>query len=285
MKFQFNSNKFRYCIVCKQSHTDFKNHNYTKSHRNKLKQLLDKQLQKIQDVHFFLSRLTPITEFKQSNHWCDFCDVEVNEANSDFARFATVRHLSSKGHHKRVQQFFRKYGVVDRNVDEFCLPFHRFEEYQKQIREYKIEQERKEKRELQEYENVQYLKSLGFKVDDSILDSNSVAQLISKPTQKLTAVPLPSTEEGNIFTGATPPWLLPSAEEEEEKKPFDPKAEILRLEMERKMKKLNPNRVGAEFARRKMLGKLEEEPQEDWLPNFSSSFHIGKRSEYKKMHK
>ncbi|XP_077162743.1 centrosomal AT-AC splicing factor isoform X2 [Paroedura picta] len=78
------------------------------------------------------------------------------------------------------------------------------------------------------------------------------------------------TQEGNVHTGAKPPWLL---EEEDNKNAgqIGPSyEEFLKEKEKQKLKKLPPYRVGANFDHTSQTG-------EDWLPSFGRVWNHGRR--------
>lgn len=78
------------------------------------------------------------------------------------------------------------------------------------------------------------------------------------------------SEAGNIHTGATPPWLL-NEEDAETPKPIGPSYEEFLQQKEReKLKKLPPNRVGANF-------NHLSETDDSWLPSFGRVWNDGRR--------
>ncbi|XP_061449285.1 centrosomal AT-AC splicing factor isoform X3 [Rhineura floridana] len=75
--------------------------------------------------------------------------------------------------------------------------------------------------------------------------------------------------EGNIHTGAKPPWLM--EEEGESKGQIGPSyEEFLKEKEKQKLKKLPPNRVGANFDHNSQTG-------EGWLPSFGRVWNHGRR--------
>lgn len=82
--------------------------------------------------------------------------------------------------------------------------------------------------------------------------------------------------EGNIHTGATPPWLRDDNDDDDDatssKAVIGPSFEAFKKNAER-MKKVsnkNPQRVGANFDRKKETG-------DDWLPSFGRVWNQGPR--------
>lgn len=80
--------------------------------------------------------------------------------------------------------------------------------------------------------------------------------------------------EGNVHTGATPPWLKED-EEEKEASVIGPSLDafLLHRDQQRRASK-NPNRVGADFHRTK-----PKEDSDDWLPSFGRVWNAGSRTE------
>ncbi|XP_053126078.1 centrosomal AT-AC splicing factor [Hemicordylus capensis] len=76
-----------------------------------------------------------------------------------------------------------------------------------------------------------------------------------------------TAEKGNIHTGAKPPWLM----EEESQGQIGPSyEEFLREKEKQKLKKLPPDRVGANFDHTSQTG-------EGWLPSFGRVWNHGRR--------
>ncbi|XP_069751047.1 centrosomal AT-AC splicing factor isoform X2 [Narcine bancroftii] len=79
------------------------------------------------------------------------------------------------------------------------------------------------------------------------------------------------SEAGNIHTGAIPPWLLDEEDPDTASKPIGPSYEEFLQQREReKLKKLPPNRVGANF-------NHLSETDDSWLPSFGRVWNDGRR--------
>lgn len=96
--------------------------------------------------------------------------------------------------------------------------------------------------------------------------------------ENLTCIGIPELKqgEGNVHTGATPPWLREDDDDEEgasaDNHVIGPSFDAFKKHAER-MKKINhknPHRVGANFDRKK-------ETSEDWLPSFGRVWNQGPR--------
>ncbi|XP_065553221.1 centrosomal AT-AC splicing factor [Lathamus discolor] len=95
-----------------------------------------------------------------------------------------------------------------------------------------------------------------------------------EPSQALTFIGHQDTEgKGNVHTGAKPPWLMEEEEEEEEhgSKQIGPSyEEFLRQKEKQKLKKLPPERVGANFDH-------TSQTSDGWLPSFGRVWNHGRR--------
>ncbi|KAH7945985.1 hypothetical protein HPB49_018671 [Dermacentor silvarum] len=118
----------------------------------------------------------------------------------------------------------------------------------------------------------------------AILKANKQREDIVKKARLERAIP--QGMKGNIHTGAKPPWLCEDSEEEDEeeatmakrpcigevsKAPIGPTMEDFQKHLFlEKRKKLNPNRVGANFDH-------FSETSEEWLPSFGRVWNFGRR--------
>ncbi|KAJ7305353.1 hypothetical protein JRQ81_011279 [Phrynocephalus forsythii] len=76
--------------------------------------------------------------------------------------------------------------------------------------------------------------------------------------------------EGNIHTGAKPPWLMEEEEEVKQGQIGPSYEEFLKEKEKQKLKKLPPNRVGANFDH-------TSQTAEGWLPSFGRVWNHGRR--------
>ncbi|KFP24497.1 Coiled-coil domain-containing protein 84, partial [Colius striatus] len=93
-----------------------------------------------------------------------------------------------------------------------------------------------------------------------------------EPDQALTFIGHQETElQGNVHTGAKPPWLTEEEEEDRHKQQIGPSyEEFLRQKEKQKLKKLPAERVGANFDHTSQTG-------ESWLPSFGRVWNHGRR--------
>uniref|UniRef100_UPI00398E338B centrosomal AT-AC splicing factor n=1 Tax=Pristiophorus japonicus TaxID=55135 RepID=UPI00398E338B len=76
---------------------------------------------------------------------------------------------------------------------------------------------------------------------------------------------------GNIHTGAIPPWLIDEGNPDTTPKPIGPSyEEFIQQKEKEKLKKLPPNRVGANF-------NHTSETDDSWLPSFGRVWNDGRR--------
>ncbi|XP_030361471.1 coiled-coil domain-containing protein 84 [Strigops habroptila] len=94
-----------------------------------------------------------------------------------------------------------------------------------------------------------------------------------EPSQALTFIGHQDTEgKGNVHTGAKPPWLMEEEEEEDGSKQLIGPSyeEFLKQKEKQKLKKLPPERVGANFDHTSQTG-------DGWLPSFGRVWNHGRR--------
>lgn len=76
---------------------------------------------------------------------------------------------------------------------------------------------------------------------------------------------------GNIHSGATPPWMAPEEEHSSGNQPIGPSyEEFLKEKEKQKLKKLPPDRVGANFDH-------SSSTSAGWLPSFGRVWNNGRR--------
>ncbi|XP_046332226.2 uncharacterized protein LOC124115334 [Haliotis rufescens] len=93
---------------------------------------------------------------------------------------------------------------------------------------------------------------------------------INRHSDKLSEVEDGAVGEGNVFTGATPPWLM-EEDEDAGSGEIGPSLPEYNKHLEReKKKKLPANRVGAKFDHK-------SETPASWLPSFGGVWHQGRR--------
>ncbi|KAJ1290321.1 hypothetical protein BS78_02G234600 [Paspalum vaginatum] len=98
---------------------------------------------------------------------------------------------------------------------------------------------------------------------------------------------LSNGSKANVHTGAPPPWLKANEYDPEN---FSIRSCGLPSSQERKLRKLNPKRVGAAWAERRRAememekrGEIVPETSDStWLPNFGSVWQSGTRKESRK---
>ncbi|KAH0623397.1 hypothetical protein JD844_031670 [Phrynosoma platyrhinos] len=88
--------------------------------------------------------------------------------------------------------------------------------------------------------------------------------------QPLTFIGHQESGEGNIHTGAKPPWLMEEEEGISQRQIGPSYEEFLKEKEKQKLKKLPPNRVGANFDHTSETG-------EGWLPSFGRVWNHGRR--------
>eukprot|EP00029_Vermamoeba_vermiformis_P010695 TRINITY_DN5689_c0_g1_i1.p1 TRINITY_DN5689_c0_g1~~TRINITY_DN5689_c0_g1_i1.p1 ORF type:complete len:299 (-),score=78.41 TRINITY_DN5689_c0_g1_i1:595-1491(-) len=125
---------------------------------------------------------------------------------------------------------------------------------------------------------------------DSVL-GESVHVTVARPQSKLATIHVDPAlaKQGNIHTGARPPW---ETDDEASGVQLGPTVNLLAIarQKHRIQKHKNPNRVGAEHANRVRLeqqgvtaaNEQESEADPHWLPKFGRVFNAGTRADSRK---
>ena len=80
--------QFAFCRVCRQNQNQGKGHKYAVKHKQHLSQLLSKARKKIEEIRFFIEEVSPLQDEGRScnKYWCHFCEQDIDEKQSLFAR-------------------------------------------------------------------------------------------------------------------------------------------------------------------------------------------------------
>ncbi|XP_038709238.1 TITAN-like protein isoform X2 [Tripterygium wilfordii] len=126
--------------------------------------------------------------------------------------------------------------------------------------------------------------------DQRVMKEVSSSQSQGLPNVSQMSCMAPEGLGGNVHTGAPPPWLETSGENELNVKRSASSSSISLSSKSGKSHKLNPKRVGAAWAEKRKL-ELEMEKRgeilrsdfdDDWLPNFGRVWQSGSRKESRK---
>ncbi|CAM6118783.1 unnamed protein product [Calypogeia fissa] len=278
---------FEFCRVCRQNHNQGRGHRYSNKHKQSLELLQGKMLKKIQEIRQYVKNVVPVTDRAQAQDrnkfWCRFCEQEVIEKDSSFVSAQAIKHLASLDHVKNVNSFWTENGG---DLDKKHL--------------YVIEAT-----DLESWEKACKVKPGLVRVDGS--PSNNVNDIIQPqqgstmtsdngkalqiPLLGLSSVQVPSVQlgEGNVHSGAAPPWLRQNLGEADSSGSLLP---LSRTQQAKLSKIQNPNRVGAAWAQRRRA-ELEAEKNGEmltmqgkdgslWFPSFGRVWQSGPRRDTRK---
>nr|XP_037279644.1 centrosomal AT-AC splicing factor-like [Rhipicephalus microplus] len=250
--------QYTLCELCRVSHNVGKKHVYSKKHQQIVRNVLAKFLKKVHEAKQFLKKpeVHDLLWEDGAKVWCYFCAAEIEKHGRNVDEALSVRSYNFLLHLATAEPLIKA-----------------------------AEKAYLEKMERLHQKNVSAI----LKADKQRKDTVMKARLERAILQGMT---------GNIHTGAKPPWLYEESEEDDDEEPTTPKRPCIgevsktpigptmedfqkHLFLE-KRKKLNPNRVGANFDH---FSKTSEE----WLPSFGRVWNFGRRwqsrSQYRKEEK
>ncbi|KAK4351163.1 hypothetical protein RND71_030476 [Anisodus tanguticus] len=128
-----NDKQFEFCVVCKLNHNQARRHNFLPNHKKSLAAVLSRFQSKLSDIRFFLRNPIPLRpEHASLNRlWCLFCECDISELDSFYARDNAIRHLASVDHMKKVKGFLWKYGGGMDKVDTLRITEADFAKWEK----------------------------------------------------------------------------------------------------------------------------------------------------------
>ncbi|RUS25768.1 hypothetical protein BC938DRAFT_471689 [Jimgerdemannia flammicorona] len=107
--------EYVFCALCKRNVDDGKRHPFTKTHQERVKEVLRNQSEQYAKYkHFLLDVATISSRTKQPDFYCTFCKVkvrptakEVMEHVRTFACLHIFEHMATAAHHERVDAWFK----------------------------------------------------------------------------------------------------------------------------------------------------------------------------------
>ncbi|MBN3293346.1 CCD84 protein, partial [Polypterus senegalus] len=248
-----------YCQVCRQTFFEGKGHIFGKTHQERLKRILAKFYEKVKEARKTIKN-PAVVKYDGTKHlvnmWCHCCQQEVlkhmTNNNVTVLHGGLLEHMASAEHKKKTGAFWWECNADQKLKSKFLVS----------------EEE----------------------IENSAFSCGYIGQVVEEDTRDTTLYHLEeaSWEDvthpltfighqdasggGNIHSGATPPWLMDDPEEgSSDVKQIGPSHEefVKHKELE-KLRKLPPNRVGANF---------DHASQTDagWLPSFGRVWNSGRR--------
>ncbi|KAM5132305.1 centrosomal AT-AC splicing factor [Mantella aurantiaca] len=298
------------CTVCRKTvFHGRRKHVYEKGHRERLQAVLRAFTDKVEAARKMI-KAAAVEKFipqHEERYWCHCCEEEVKRHASDGAMTVLyggmLEHMFSPEHKKAVNKFWWTHQADGKLKARFVLLAEEFERFKssviKALEGYEemedilvkqmadqirmVEQSRHEiiqntlepiqqngGAEEESWDNSVYLQCSA-----TATSSSSVSSVLENPSvlpaTSLTCIGQQMVHnEGNIHTGAVPPWMT-ADEEDTIKQEIGPALEgFLKHKEKMLLKKLPPKRVGANFDH-------NTPTDESWLPSFGRVWNSGRR--------
>ncbi|XP_064615044.1 centrosomal AT-AC splicing factor-like isoform X2 [Liolophura sinensis] len=293
-----SSKRFSYCSFCRLSHKKWKKHVYSKRHQDIMVKILAKFVSKVKSAQDSANQpcVERVSFERDAKVWCYFCAEDVDKhTHADTYTLmcgAFIDHLNSDTHVLMTNKFLHC-NLLDKNkltqliIDDSQLKSFK-ENASKSIISYKLKMRQSLKKEADRIQAIEESRSEWKRKKTQISDPGSVSQILNihAPIRRtltakgagLTCIIKDGeerTKEGNIFSGAVPPWLRPDPEPDTTYREIGPTMEDFNKHLEKeKKKKLPPNRVGANF-------NHTAQTSDQWLPSFGRVWSKGRRLQSK----
>uniref|UniRef100_A0A1A7WJI1 Coiled-coil domain containing 84 n=1 Tax=Iconisemion striatum TaxID=60296 RepID=A0A1A7WJI1_9TELE len=286
-----------YCAICKQTTFSGKKHIFGKSHQSRLRVVLLKFTEKVKEARRTLKK-PQVEKFDCTQHkqkiWCYCCGLEiernVTDDNMTVLYGGLIEHMATPEHKSKTHKFWWDNKADPKLKDKVLFTKEEAERFKAEVSnvletfvekedEY-IKQEadfiRAQEKHRQEIMQT-LLESRGWEqqMENTFADSMSeVAQTAAG--QGLTFIGYQdSSTSGNVHTGALPPWLqddpIEGTSGAAPQKEIGPSLQdFLKQKEQEKLKKLPPNRVGANFDH-------SSHTDANWLPSFGRVWNSGRR--------
>ncbi|XP_058050928.1 centrosomal AT-AC splicing factor isoform X2 [Ahaetulla prasina] len=246
------------CQLCRLSaFAGRRSHLYSAGHQRRLRAALARLGEKVAAARAAVRR-AEVLPFQAGEHerrvWCPCCAREVRSHLSRGARTVLhgglLEHLASPEHERAVAAFWRKNRADPKQKADFLLSAAEYRRFQDSL--------------------CQALDAYEEKEDAAIQQAAAhIRDMEQKRREMVQAILEETGGEGNIHTGAKPPWLM--NEEEEGERQIGPSyEEFLKEKQKQKLKQLPANRVGANFDHSSQTG-------DGWLPSFGRVWNHGRR--------
>uniref|UniRef100_A0A8C2E8Y9 Coiled-coil domain containing 84 n=1 Tax=Cyprinus carpio TaxID=7962 RepID=A0A8C2E8Y9_CYPCA len=270
-----------YCSICRKTDFSGKGHIYGKSHQSKLKVILVKFTEKVKEARRTIKnpQVEKYSPHHEEKFWCYCCALEVQkhvtDSNISVLYGGLLEHMSTPEHRTNTHKFWWDNKAEPKLRDKFIITEEETERFKSEVSK-ALEQ-------FEEKEDV-LIKQQAAAIRSQEQHRLEVLQSLSEVCfpGMLQAYPYLSTQEqinricyfsGNVHTGAVPPWLLEEPDEASSsgQQEMGPSLqEFLKHKEQEKLKKLPPNRVGANFDHGSHTAA-------NWLPSFGRVWNSGRR--------
>ncbi|EDL95319.1 rCG58288, isoform CRA_f [Rattus norvegicus] len=234
------------CPLCRQTFFCGRGHVYSHKHQRQLKGALE--------------RFLPQVECYVPEHdrccWCPCCGCEVRKhlshGNLTVLHGGLLEHLASPEHKKATNKFWWENKAHAQVKEKFLISPPDYARFKKSM--------------------VKGLDSYEEREDEVIKEMAAQIREVEQSRQEVVRSVLEDTPGvGNIHSGATPPWMIQEEEHSSGSLPIGPSyEEFLKEKEKQKLKKLPPDRVGANFDH-------SSNTSAGWLPSFGRVWNNGRR--------
>ncbi|XP_057409105.1 centrosomal AT-AC splicing factor isoform X2 [Balaenoptera acutorostrata] len=282
------------CTVCRQTFFCGRGHVYSRKHQRQLKVALERLLPQVEAARKAV-RAAQVERFVPEHErccWCLCCGCEVRKhlshGNLTVLHGGLLEHLASPEHKKATNRFWWENKAEFQMKEKFLISPQDYARFKKSMVKSLDSYEEKEDEVIKEPQTVPDPEE-GSSAPGSWNGTNSQ---VASTSQQPSYVDLPPAPEldwmetgqpltfighqdtpgiGNIHSGATPPWMVQDEDCSSGNQQIGPSyEEFLKEKEKQKLKKLPPDRVGANFDHNSSTSA-------GWLPSFGRVWNNGRR--------
>ncbi|MBZ3877071.1 Coiled-coil domain-containing protein 84 [Sciurus carolinensis] len=246
------------CPLCRQTFFCGRGHVYSRKHQRQLKGALERLLPQVEAARKAI-RAAQVERYVPEHDrccWCLCCGCEVRKhlshGNLTVLHGGLLEHLASPEHKKATNKFWWENKAEVQMKEKFLISPQDYARFKKSM--------------------VKSLDSYEEKEDEVIKEMAAQIREVEQSRQEVVRSVLEDTPGvGNIHSGATPPWMIPDEEYSPGNQQIGPSyEEFLKEKEKQKLKKLPPDRVGANFDH-------SSSTSAGWLPSFGRVWNNGRR--------
>ncbi|XP_021782303.2 coiled-coil domain-containing protein 84 isoform X3 [Papio anubis] len=251
------------CPLCRQTFFCGRGHVYSRKHQRQLKEALERLLPQVEAARKAI-RAAQVERYVPEHErccWCLCCGCEVREhlshGNLTVLYGGLLEHLASPEHKKATNKFWWENKAEIQMKEKFLVTPQDYVRFKKSM--------------------VKGLDSYEEKEDEVIKEMAAQIREVEQSRQEVVRSVLEDIPGvGNIhsafisFSGATPPWMIQDEYIGGNQEIGPSYEEFLKEKEKQKLKKLPPDRVGANFDH-------SSRTSAGWLPSFGRVWNNGRR--------
>uniref|UniRef100_A0A8C0Q0P2 Centrosomal AT-AC splicing factor n=2 Tax=Canis lupus TaxID=9612 RepID=A0A8C0Q0P2_CANLF len=296
------------CPLCRQTFFCGRGHVYSRKHQRQLKAALERLLPQVEAARKAI-RAAQVERYVPEHErrcWCLCCGCEVRKhlshGNLTVLHGGLLEHLASPEHKKATNRFWWENKAEFQLKEKFLISPQDYARFKKSMVKGLDTYEEKEDEVIKEVRSETHLFFLNQTQPQAVPDPEEGSSalgswkgtnsLVASTSQQPSYLDLPPTPEldwmetgqpltfighqdtpgiGNIHSGATPPWMVQDEEYSSVNQQIGPSyEEFLKEKEKQKLKKLPPDRVGANFDH-------SSSTSVGWLPSFGRVWNNGRR--------